>query len=360
MRPKSEKIYNESLKLIPGGVNSPVRSFKNVDLLPLIAERGTGSKITDIDGNIYLDFCCSWGALIHGHAHPSIVERVIERVKKGSSFGISTEIEQKMAQKVLSLLPHIEKVRFVSSGTEATMSAIRLARAYTKKDIIIKFEGHYHGHADHFLVKGGSGLAHIPTASSAGIPQDVVKNTITLPFNDIDALKKVFSSYKNIAAVILEPIAANMGVVLPKKGFLEFLREETAKQGTLLIFDEVITGFRTKKQSVDADLYTLGKIIGGGFPCAAFGGRRDIMDFLAPLGPVYQAGTLSGNPVAMEAGLASLDLLSDKFYEDLKEKTQFFLEPIAQFIEKNDLEIALNYCDSMFTFFFGTKTVDSF
>lgn len=366
LRKKSKEIFASASRVIPGGVNSPVRAFSHVGISPLIVEEGKGAEIIDVDGNRFIDFCGSWGALIHGHAHPDIVRVAQKKVAQGSTFGIATEIEEKLAKKVTSLLPHVEKIRFVSSGTEATMTALRLARAFTGRNKIVKFEGHYHGHCDALLVKGGSGLIEMaPEASSKGVPEDVVKDTIVIPFNDREAVIEALK--QDVAAIILEPVAANMGVVLPEVGFLEFLRTLTEKTNTLLIFDEVITGFRVALKGaaglykITPDLSCFGKIIGGGFPCAAFGGRKEIMDMLAPLGPVYQAGTLSGNPVAMAAGLKTLELLeAPNFYEDLAQKTQFLLEPLSEYIEKANLDIAINCIGSMFTLFFGTKQVTSF
>jgi glutamate-1-semialdehyde 2,1-aminomutase len=367
-RVKSRKIFERSQEVLPGGVNSPVRAFKGMPISALVVEEGKGDEIFDVDQNSYIDYCASWGALILGHAHPYVVDKAQKQLAKGSTFGIATPSEEKLARKITKLLPHIEKIRFVSSGTEATMTAVRLARSFTGKNIIIKFEGHYHGHADHFLVKGGSGLIEsTQTATSAGVPFEVIKNTLTLPFNDISALRETLESLDNIAAIILEPIAANMGVVLPDLSFLTELKTLCQKYGILLIFDEVITGFRIGLQgasalfNIYADLYCFGKIIGGGFPCAAFGGRRDIMDLLAPLGPVYQAGTLSGNPVAMEAGYATLEILEEpNFYKNLEEKAAFLLDPIAHFIKNRRMNLSLERVGSMFTLFFGSTSITKF
>lgn len=366
-RIKSKKIHASASKLIPGGVNSPVRSFNHIGIPPMIVEEGKGAEIIDVDGNIFLDFCGSWGALIHGHAHPQIVSVAQKRIAKGSTFGIATEIEEKLARKVVSLLPHVEKIRFVSSGTEATMSAIRLGRAFTGRNKILKFEGHYHGHSDALLVKGGSGLIEMaPEASSKGVPSDVVKDTLVVPFNDFKSVTEALAK-GDVALVIVEPIAANMGVVLPVNGFLEHIKKECEKKGTLLIFDEVITGFRVGLKGaaglydIKPDLSCFGKIIGGGFPCAAFGGRKEIMDLLAPIGPVYQAGTLSGNPVAMTAGLKALELLeTPQFYEDLEKKGAYLIDPISEYIEKANLNVTVKRIGSMFTIFFGTKKMESF
>lgn len=369
-RPVSKKTYENLCLFIPGGVNSPVRSCKNMGQMPLVADHGFEDTIVGVDGDYYLDYCGSWGALIHGHAHPQIIEAVTKRLKKGTSFGVTTALEGELAKAIIQQIPSIEKIRFVSSGTEATMSAVRLARGFTQKELIIKFNGHYHGHADFFLVEAGSGVLEISrSASSAGIPKDVVKQTICLPFNDIDSCKNFFSNPENrnqIAAVILEPIAGNMGVVPAKNDFIHFLREETKKMGSLLIFDEVMTGFRVAKKGaqeiyqVTPDLTCFGKIIGGGFPAAAFGGRKEIMDYLAPLGPVYQAGTLSGNPIAMEAGLTSLQLLQEPgFYKDLERKATLLIQPIERFIQTENLNACVQRAGSMFTLFFGRKSVQN-
>ena len=335
-RPESKLIFENLCQFIPGGVNSPVRSCKGMGQLPLVADHGYEDLLVDADGKSYIDFCGSWGALIHGHAHPSILEGIGKRLKKGTSFGVTTAIEGELAEEVIRLVSSIEKIRFVSSGTEATMSAVRLARGFTGKEWIVKFSGNYHGHADFFLVQAGSGLLeHTSSASSAGIPEGAVKHTISLPYNDRESCKKLFEhpSFRNrIAAVIVEPIAGNMGVVPAEPAFLHYLREETERSGALLIFDEVMTGFRVHLKGaqevygIKPDLTCFGKIVGGGMPAAAFGGRKKIMDCLAPLGPVYQAGTLSGNPIAMEAGLQSLRLLQKEgFYEELQRKTNQLL-----------------------------------
>jgi glutamate-1-semialdehyde 2,1-aminomutase len=362
-RKKSEELYRASCGVIPGGVNSPVRAFPGLDQTPMIVESGYGDTIVDIDGNSYIDFCCSWGALIHGHAHPLVVEGVQKRAAMGSSFGITTVVEAKLAKMIVEHVPSVEKVRFVSSGTEATMSAVRLARGYTKRDLLIKFVGHYHGHADAFLVQAGSGAANL--SSSAGVPQDFVKHTLCLPYNDFEAIEEAFRAHgERIAAVILEPIAANMGLVAPKEGYLELLREKTRGVGALLIFDEVITGFRValggaqELYGIEPDLTCFGKIIGGGYPAAAFGGKAEIMDFLAPLGPVYQAGTLSGNPVAMEAGLQTLYLCgAPGFYQKLDEMTSLLTDPIREAIA--DKEMCLHQAGSLFTLFFGKRSVEN-
>jgi len=368
-RPISDSVYAQLCEVIPGGVNSPVRSFKGLDMTPLVAERGAGDMVYDVDGNGYIDYCMSWGALLFGHAHPDVIAPTIERMKKGTSFGITTPIEEQLARKVIEHLPSIEKLRFVSSGTEATMSAIRLARGYTGKDVVVKFTGNYHGHADMLLVRGGSGLVGLnPESTSAGVTQEAIRHTICLPFNDVQAVKDLFyhpQTHNKIAAVIVEPVAGNMGVVAATAEFLQTLREETTKSGAVLIFDEVMTGFRVGLKSAQGmygirpDMTCLAKIIGGGFPAAAFGGKREIMDYLAPLGPVYQAGTLSGNPVAMEAGLAMLKLAEKPgVYEELERKVALFADPVIEHIRKKNINASLQRVGSMLTLFLGTKQVD--
>lgn len=365
MRSESEAIYARSCAVIPGGVNSPVRSFKGLNMTPMIVESGSGALIRDVDGKEYIDYCMSWGSQILGHAHPAVIMAATSQMQRGSSFGIATEAEEKLAAKIVNLIPSIQKIRFVSSGTEATMTALRLARGYTKRTKIVKFVGHYHGHSDALLVQAGSGASSL--ASSLGVNQTVVEDTLCLPFNDFEALDALFRSHPSrldIAAVILEPITGNMGVVLPEPLFLEKLREETARNGTLLIFDEVITAFRVGLQGaqgmygIDPDLTCLGKIVGGGFPAAALGGRAEIMDCLAPLGGVYQAGTLSGNPVAMVAGLATLSFLETAdFYQKLKKKTDLLTLPIKESL--TDKNGCLQQAGSMFSLFFGLKKVSS-
>lgn len=369
-RPVSDSIYAKLCEVIPGGVNSPVRACKGLDVTPLVAEKGVGDLIYDVDGNAYIDYCGSWGALLFGHAHQEVITPAIERMKKGTTFGITTPIEEQLARKVIEHLPSIEKIRFVSTGTEATMSAIRLARGFTGRDVVIKYTGNYHGHADMLLVKGGSGMVGINSeSSSAGVTQEAVRHTVCLPFNDVEASKNIFyhPDYRNrIAAVIVEPIAGNMGVVAATKEFLNTLREETAKAGAVLIFDEVMTGFRVGLKSaqgmygIKPDLTCLAKIIGGGFPAAAFGGRKEIMDYLAPLGPVYQAGTLSGNPVAMEAGLATLKLAEKPgVYEELERKTSLLADPIVEHIKKKNLNACVQRVGSMMTIFLGAKEISN-
>jgi glutamate-1-semialdehyde 2,1-aminomutase len=349
--------YQEICNWIPGGVNSPVRACMAMGMEPLLIQRGDGPFVFDAEGNRYIDYCGSWGALLHGHCHPQIVKAASDQLHLGSTFGMATEIEGKIAKKIISLIPSIEKIRFVSSGTESTMSAVRLARGYTGKKRIIKFSGNYHGHADPFLVQAGSGVANLASASSAGVLQSTIQHTLSLPYNDSDAVKRAFRS-GDIACVIVEPVAANMGVVPATKDFLQTLRQETLKAGALLIFDEVITGFRLGLQGAQGvygirpDLTTFGKIIGGGFPAAAFGGKREVMDLLAPLGPVYQAGTLSGNPVAMRAGLEAIELAEKAgFYQTLEKNT-------SQLIE--NLPVKIHQAGSLFTLFFTTGKIENF
>ena len=367
-RCKSQEVYQKLCQVIPGGVNSPVRACKKMEQTPLVVESAKGDRIVDVDGHSYVDYCGSWGALIHGHAHPTIVEAVKKRLEKGTSFGATTHLEGELATEVVEHIDSIDKIRFVSSGTEATMTAVRLARGFTKRDLLVKFSGNYHGHADFFLVEAGSGVLEISsTASSDGIPVDIVKNTLNLPYNDIEACQKLFhtpSIAHRIAAVILEPVAGNMGVVLPQPDFLKFLRKETEERGIILIFDEVMTGFRVDAKGaqglygIQPDLTCFGKIVGGGFPAAAFGGKKEIMDCLAPLGSVYQAGTLSGNPLAMEAGLQSLRLLkAPGFYDALQKKVDRFLLPLEEAIQKNEWDMCIQKAGSMFTLFFGKKSV---
>ncbi len=364
-RPITKEVFEKSCLKIPGGVNSPVRAFTSLEMTPLIVERGKGDTIVDVDGNCFIDYCMSWGALILGHAHSRIVDRVQRQMELGSSFGIATVIEKQMAEKISLHMPSIEKIRFVSSGTEATMSALRLARGFTGKSKVIKFNGNYHGHADPFLVKAGSGVSFLLNSSSLGVPKGAVEDTISLPYNDIEAVKRAFREHSDVGVVIVEPVAANMGLIEGSKEFLQTLRLETEKAGALLVFDEVVSGFRfglggiQGKWGIKPDLTCLGKIIGGGLPAAAFGGRAEVMDFLAPMGPVYQAGTLSGNPLALAAGLAVLEELEKPFfYEELEKKTEKLLLPIEDFIRVTKKNIAVNRIGSSFTLFFGVNKVN--
>ncbi len=367
-RPKSIAFHEAICQVIPGGVNSPVRAFGSVGVPPIIFAAGAGDTLIDIDGNRYIDLCCAWGSLLHGHAHPTVLRAVFARAQLGTSFGATCPAEKALAEAIVQRVPSVDKVRFVNSGTEATMSVARLARGYAGRPFIVKFVGHYHGHADFFLVRAGSGVTQItPTSTSAGIPSSILEHTISLPFNDSEAVRALFADEglaERIAAVIVEPIAGNMGVVPPADGFLQLLRAETQRVGALLIFDEVITGFRVGTQGaqglygVTPDLSCFSKIMGGGFPVGAFGGRAEIMDLLAPLGPVYQAGTLSGNPVAMEAGLQAL-LLADgpDFYQRLEARTRALIEPAIDLIERRNLNASIQCVGSLFTPFFGRRSV---
>ncbi|MGC1686082.1 MAG: glutamate-1-semialdehyde 2,1-aminomutase [Candidatus Acidiferrales bacterium] len=359
-RPRSAEIFRRSEKILVGGVDSPVRAFRAVGGSPLVIERAEGARLYDADGNEYLDYVCSWGAMILGHAHPSVTKAIQEQAAYGTSYGMTSPLESELAGQIASGVPSIEVMRFVSSGTEATMSAIRLARGFTKRDLIVKFEGCYHGHSDSFLSEAGSGLATLGISASPGVPEAFAKLTINVPYNDLAAVEKVFALHKGeIAAVIVEPVAANMGVVPPEPGFLEGLREVTLREGALLIFDEVISGFRTAlggAQSIykiQPDLTTLGKIIGGGLPVAAYGGRREIMQMVAPIGPVYQAGTLSGNPLAMRAGLATLPhLWVPRFYDELNSKAARLADGIAGAIRDVGVPAHVNAVGSLVTLFF--------
>jgi glutamate-1-semialdehyde 2,1-aminomutase len=362
---KSISAFEESQKYIPGGVNSPVRAFKAVGGNPLFIKRGKGSKIYDIDGNEYIDYVCSWGPLILGHAHPKVVKAIQNAAENGTSYGAPTELETQLAKIIVNAYPSIDLVRMVSSGTEAAMSAIRLARGYTKRDKIIKVEGCYHGHADCLLVKAGSGAATFGVPDSAGVPADFAQHTITVPFNDTEAIKTAIQQNPGqVACVILEPMAGNMGVVPPKDGYLEEIREVTAQNGVVLIFDEVITGFRVafggaqELYGVIPDMTCLGKIIGGGMPVGAYGGKREIMERIAPLGPVYQAGTLSGNPLAMSAGIATLRLLSKPgVYETLEQRSSALAEGLAEATKAAGVDAYHTRVGSMFTTFFTNKQV---
>ncbi|MCX6987602.1 MAG: glutamate-1-semialdehyde 2,1-aminomutase [Chlamydiae bacterium] len=366
IREKSKQVYLSSCKIIPGGVSSPVRSFREVGIDPLIVHRGEGDLLWDVDGNCFIDFCMSWGALILGHAFKGVVDSVIDQMKRGSSFGIATEVEHDLASKITTLVPGVEKVRFVSSGTEAVMSALRVARGYTGRKKIIKFNGNYHGHVDSLLVQAGSFLSLMPEAASLGVPQEMLQNTLSLPYNDVERVRQVIRQSDDLAAVILEPIAANMGIVPASQEFLAMLKEETAKKGALLIFDEVISGFRVGISGASGlygiipDLFCFGKIIGGGLPAAAFGGRATIMDCLAPLGGVYQAGTLSGNPLAMQAGIATMtEMEKPEFYVELERRSNAFLEPIKEYIRDWNLPVQIQSVGSLFTFFFSPLPIRS-
>jgi len=363
---QSRKLQKRAEQLIPGGVNSPVRAFRSVGCDPLYIVRGQGSHIWDADGNEYVDYIGSWGPLILGHAAPTVIEAVIAAARNGTSFGASTPAEADLAELVISAFPHMQKVRFVSSGTEATMSAIRLARAYTKRKYIVKFEGCYHGHADALLVKAGSGVATLGIPGSAGVPEEFIQFTLALPYNDTNALDQAFERFKGqIACVIVEPVVGNMGCVPPASGYLEALRAISKRDKALLIFDEVMTGFRLayggaqELYTIQPDLTTLGKIIGGGLPVGAFGGRADIMDLLTPLGPVYQAGTLSGNPLAMAAGYATLSYLREHkdVYAKLDKLAAEVVEGVAAAAKDAGVSLCHNRVGSMFTWFFAEGPV---
>ena len=362
---KSTGIFRRAVKKIPGGVNSPVRAWKSVGGTPLIISRGKGSHIFDADGKCYIDFVGSWGPLILGHAHPKIVQVVRKRASKGFTFGAPTEAEVRLAEIVSRIMPSMQSLRLVNSGTEATMSAIRLARAFTGRRKIIKFDGCYHGHSDGLLVRAGSGVATFGLPDSHGVPDAFARQTLMANFNDSKSVQKILDRYgKDTAAVIVEPICGNMGVIAPESEFLGALRKMTRQNGALLIFDEVITGFRVALGGaqeifhIKPDLTCLGKILGGGFPLAAFGGRRKIMKLLAPSGPVYQAGTLAGNPIAVSAGLMTLDLLSrSDTYEILEEKGRQLEEGLRAILQKHGIQSAVNRIGSMMTLFFGVPRV---
>ncbi len=361
---KSVKAFQEALQLMPGGVNSPVRAFKAVDMNPIFMESGKGSKIYDIDGNEYIDYVLSWGPLILGHANRQVVEALKKVVESGTSFGAPTLIENKLAELVKERVPSIEIIRMVNSGTEATMSALRLARGYTGRSKILKFEGCYHGHGDSLLIKAGSGVATLGLPDSPGVPEGIAKNTITVPYNDLDGVKTAFEKFgEDIAAIIVEPIAGNMGVVPPLPGFLEGLREMTEQYGALLIFDEVMTGFRADYHcaqgyfNIQPDLTCLGKVIGGGLPVGAYGGKAEIMEKVAPSGPVYQAGTLSGNPLAMTAGYETLKQLKPERYDEFKRKGDMLEAGYRQAAETYGIPLTVNRAGSMIGVFFTNEQV---
>jgi glutamate-1-semialdehyde 2,1-aminomutase len=358
-------LFTRAQKILVGGVNSPVRAFRAVGGVPLLIDRAEGSRLWDTGGREYIDYVCSWGALILGHADPDVVAAIADQARRGTSYGITSPLEIELGESIAHAIPSIERIRFVNSGTEATMSAIRAARAFTKRDLILKFEGGYHGHADSFLVEAGSGLATLGISSSPGVPEALARLTLNAPYNDTAAVERIFAEHPGkIAAVIVEPVAANMGVVPPQPGFLESLREITQREGALLIFDEVITGFRLAyggAQSVfhiHPDITVLGKIIGGGLPVAAYGGRREIMDMIAPLGPVYQAGTLSGNPLAMRAGLATLPKLeASGFYNSLNRKAERLTAGLRAALLQAGIPAQVNATGSLLTIFFSADPV---
>jgi glutamate-1-semialdehyde 2,1-aminomutase len=366
--PKSESLFARAQTVIPGGVNSPVRAAKAVGAVPLFIQRAEGSKIFDVDDRSYIDYVGSWGPLILGHAHPRVVEAVKQAAMKGTSYGAPTESEVALAEGIAACFPSIEKVRLVNSGTEATMSAIRLARGYTNRSLIIKFDGCYHGHGDSFLIKAGSGVATLGIPGSPGVPKEIASLTLSLPYNNLEKVEETFKDRGHqVAAVIVEPVAGNMGVVLPEPGFLEGLRRITLQYKALLIFDEVITGFRVafggaqERFQIKPDLTCLGKIIGGGLPVGAYGGKKEIMSLIAPEGPIYQAGTLSGNPLATAAGLATLEALGQKgVYEELEEKAAFFFEQLAVQARSKGLPFITTRIGSMGSLFFTRQEVRDF
>lgn len=367
-RPRSRELFEEAQRYLPGGVNSPVRAFKAVGTHPVFIAEGHGSRITDVDGNTYIDYVCSWGPLILGHAHPSVVEAVSEAAARGTSYGAPTEAETRLARMVVGRVPGIEKIRMVNSGTEATMSAVRLARAFTGRAKIVKFIGCYHGHADMFLIKAGSGALTLGVPNSPGVTKSAAEDTLLAAYNDLESVERLFAKWgKEIAAVIVEPVAANMGVVVPDRDFLVGLRELTRRHGALLIFDEVITGFRLayggaqEYFGIEADLACYGKIIGGGLPVGAYGGRRDIMAMVAPEGPVYQAGTLSGNPLAMAAGIATLEELSRPgVYDDLRAKTARLVDGLKAVAREAGAKVYTVQVESLFCSFFTEGPVRDF
>ena len=364
---RSAEVMARARELFPGGVNSPVRAFRGVGGEPIVAERGEGPRIWDADGKEYIDFVLSWGPLVLGHASPIVLEALEKAMQKGTSFGMPTELEVQLGELIRQRMPHIEMMRFVSSGTEATMSAVRLARAFTGRDSILKFEGCYHGHADSFLVRAGSGVATLGLPDSPGVPASLATLTLTAPFNDLDAAVDLVRSNKNgVAAIIVEPVVGNSGFIPPNPGFLEGLRKAADDVGALLIFDEVMTGFRIapggakERFGVRADLTTLGKVIGGGLPVAAYGGRREIMERVAPSGPVYQAGTLSGNPLAMAAGLATLSTLTPALHSKIEKRTATLVEGLQKIAEQLKVPLTAGHAGSMWGFFFTSRPVRNF
>jgi glutamate-1-semialdehyde 2,1-aminomutase len=364
----SKRLFEQAQRYLPGGVDSPVRAFKAVGGMPLFIKRGQGSRLFDEDGNEFIDYVGSWGPLILGHAHPRVVKAIKKAVERGSSFGAPTELETTLAKLISEAMPSIEMLRFVNSGTEATMSAIRLARAFTGRNKVLKFAGCYHGHSDGLLAKAGSGMATLGIPSSPGVPAAVTAYTLVAPYNNVEAVEKVFKYFaSDIAAVIVEPVAGNMGVVLPQSGFLEGLSSLTRQSGALLIFDEVITGFRVayggaqQLYKITPDLTCLGKIIGGGLPVGAYGGRRDIMQMVAPSGPVYQAGTLAGNPLAMTAGIETVTILKESgAYQEIEKKSALLEKGIIKAANKAGVDIQLPRTGSMFTIFFAKDMVTDY
>lgn len=362
---RSGDLFERAKNILIGGVNSPVRAFRAVGGTPLVIDRAEGSRLWDVDGSEYIDYVCSWGALILGHAYPDVVAAIVEQARRGTSYGMTSPLEIELGEMIARAVPSIERIRFVSSGTEATMSAIRVARGFTKRDLILKFEGGYHGHADSFLVEAGSGLATLGISASPGVPAALAALTLNAPYNDLGSVERLFAEHAGkIAALIVEPVAANMGVVPPEDGFLAGLREITQRAGALLIFDEVITGFRISyggaqnSFNIRPDLSVFGKIIGGGLPVAAYGGRRDIMELIAPLGPVYQAGTLSGNPLAMRAGLATLPKLQAAgFYDALDRKARRLASGLRAALDATGVAGEVSVTGSLLTLFFTDQRV---
>jgi glutamate-1-semialdehyde 2,1-aminomutase len=365
---RSCEIFKRAEQVLVGGVNSPVRAFRSVGGEPFIVERGQGQFLYDADGNELLDYVCSWGAMLLGHAHPAVTAAIADQARRGTSFGATTELEIELATLIIRAIPFIEKIRFVSSGTEATMSALRVARGVTKRDLLLKFEGNYHGHSDSFLSQSGSGLATLGIAECPGVPQALAALTLNAPYNDLQAVERLFGQHTDkIAAIIVEPIAANMGVVLPEPGFLQGLRDISSKNGALLIVDEVITGFRFHNGAVqqllgiEADLTTFGKIIGGGVPVAAYGGRAELMNCVAPLGPVYQAGTLAGNPLAMSAGIATLKQLAEPgFYETMEKRAKRLADGLREAAASTGVPAQVNASGSLATLFFAKEPVRNY
>ncbi len=364
----SNNFFNQAKRVIPGGVNSPVRAFNNMDIEPIFIDKAKEAFIYDVDGNQFIDYVLSWGPMILGHAHPEVIKQLKKIISSGTSFGAPTKLETKLARMIVEDYPAIDKIRMVNSGTEATMSAVRLARGYTDKNKVIKIIGCYHGHNDSFLVKAGSGLATAGIPGSPGIPEEFTEQTIPVPYNDIQAVQKAFKkSGHDIAALIIEPVAGNMGVINPEPGYLDFLREITRENESLLIFDEVITGYRIARggaqelYDIKPDITCLGKIIGGGLPIGAYGGKKEIMDYIAPEGPVYQAGTLSGNPLAMTAGITTLKILNTEgVYQQLKEKTDYLVSKMKLICKRKGIPVQFNKNTAMFSQFFTEKKVTNY
>ena len=362
-RSESERLFRRAQAVIPGGVNSPVRAFRGVGGSPVFFASASGPYLFDVDGNRYIDYVASWGPMIQGHGFDPVVRAIRDQAADSLGFGAPTERETEMAEKIVGMVPGVDKVRLVNSGTEATMSAIRLARGFTSRDMVIKFDGCYHGHSDALLAKAGSGVLTLGLPNSPGVPESVARNTLTLPFNDASAVRDAFGRYGDqVAAVIIEPVAGNMGCIPPIPGFLDTVRQATAEAGALLIFDEVMTGFRVARggaqalYGISADLVTLGKVIGGGLPVGAFGGRADVMDHIAPTGPVYQAGTLSGNPLATTAGLSLLNTLDDAFYDRLASRTKSLTDGLAEVAGRHNVAVRINSVCGMFSLFFTSAT----